>query len=163
MANICCIRAPPNTFAKSLAVRISKDFEVISLSRIDHTRPILKMIDNLRRLQAAAISVSKPPGSIEPPRSITSKKNLYREHVHQCALKIIKHMGRHCDVRLAAKFLSELPDQTTRDAVEIWFCSFGCVSGTHDNQILRFVRGKPTRLRAAIDKPYWKFISRKRR
>jgi len=71
-------------------------------------------------------------------------------------------MGRHGDIRLAAKFLSELPDQITRDAMQTWLCTFGCVSATNEGRSLRFERRKTTRLGAGMHKPYWQFISKKR-
>jgi hypothetical protein len=125
------------------------------------------MIDSLRRERASVSGKSKlvskavtPKLKKTAPKRAKSNHQKAREHIHECALKIIEHIGRYGDIRLAIRFLKELPDQHTQDAIKVWFCTFGKVSINHNDSGLGFDRNKRTRIGSATAKPYWKFLQK---
>jgi hypothetical protein len=120
------------------------------------------MMDNLRRVRAAQSIKSKSIEKITPQRRAVKKSDAARELTHQCALKILEHMGRHGDIRLAARFLKEQPDYHDRHAIMTWFFKFGPISASDKPGTLSFVRGKPTRIGAAMRMPYWRLLPRRR-
>jgi hypothetical protein len=83
------------------------------------------------------------------------KGNALQTEAHKLACSVLKHVGEHGDVKVAAKFIASFPDMARTNAVRAWFEHFGPVA--FDAKGVYHVKGKKTLLGEALDTPFWKF------
>ena len=136
------------------------------MARIDHGRPILKLIDDIRRRQRASARTSIEALVDEPQvreRISAASPSLNARHtkaeIHRCALSTLEHLHRHHDIRMPLRLIEAVSDNRMKNALRAWFCLFGKASLHEDSTELRFDKTKKSNLPAAMAKPYWKFIA----
>jgi hypothetical protein len=131
------------------------------MSRINHERPILQLIDDLKKQRSVA---AKPPartaGKQIVKRDIATLDAASRTPIHDCAVRVLDHFGIHNDVRIPQKLL-EAVDHTTRMSLASWFAEFSSLRISEENGKLIFDRSRAHRLGAAIQTPYWKLARSK--
>jgi len=124
------------------------------MTKMDHARPILRLIDEIKRQRTRASFVPTKP----KPSAVTKKRraSVTAENVliHHAACSVLTHIGRHSDVRLADRLLEGVP-ATQRKRLRSWFSEFGPVEFVGAKA--KYRRGATISLGRAMDKPFWLF------
>jgi hypothetical protein len=92
---------------------------------------------------------------------ISNNRKALQDQMHQAAVSVLWHVAQHHNVHQFDKLMAALKDQdgTTAvftNALLTWAEKFGPVEYDTATKKLRYVRGKETRLGAAMDEPFWK-------
>jgi hypothetical protein len=87
--------------------------------------------------------------------SFHSRGQALQSDAHKIACSVLAHVGEHGDIRVLAKFLNSFADMARVNAVRGWFEAFGPV--TFKGNDPAYVKDGKTRLREAMETPFWKF------
>jgi hypothetical protein len=129
---------------------------VTPVTNLDHNRPVLQLIDALKRERAAAAAKSSGETIRKSIRAVTIQKDFKdRDRVHQAAVAVLVHLGQHFDLRVPAKLIDAIGNTRTSAALVTWLSLYGPLSATKDGA-LYIVKGKPTQVGPATLDPYWK-------
>ncbi|MBR0847426.1 hypothetical protein JQ543_06710 [Bradyrhizobium diazoefficiens] len=143
------------------------------MTKLDHNRPILRLIDDLKKLLSQANSGGSDPVRSAAPRfQPSSLAQLKRQtgswgarslvdakaEIHRAACSVLVHVGKHNDVRVATWLVEAIPP-VYRKSVQDWFESFGPI--TFDGGKASFNPMNPIRLGNAIDAPFWRLKRRR--
>ncbi|MEH2521978.1 hypothetical protein V1279_007551 [Bradyrhizobium sp. AZCC 1610] len=124
------------------------------MAKMDHTRPVLKLIDEIKRQRAAAAATTTKPKlsavAKKRPAGATAENIL----IHHAACSVLIHIGKHNDVRMVDRLLEGVPI-AQRKRLRNWFSQFGPVDFVGAKATYR--RGAKTVLGQAMDKPFWLF------
>ena len=104
-------------------MKVLKPFGDILVTKIDHQRPILKLIDEIKRQRAATRSTATKPKTVAAKKrrvSITAENIL----IHHTACSVLTHIGKHKDVRMAERLIEGVPI-AQRKRLRCWFSEFG--------------------------------------
>ncbi|SDG69938.1 hypothetical protein SAMN05216338_1002124 [Bradyrhizobium sp. Rc2d] len=135
------------------------------MSKIDHTRPILRLIDDLKRSRMEALlpkASQQLSGDQIAPAELRQKpdfesfgartEELSRE-LHQAACSVLAHIEKHGDVRLVDKLMAATPAFVDNRKLARWFTAFGPVDIV--NGKAKSKPGTHTLLKEAIGTPFW--------
>lgn len=103
----------------------------------------LKLLVNVKDIETAILAIHKTGQTLQ-------------QSIHVTACSVLKHLGEHGDVRLAAKLIAAMPEMGRANALCDWFAAFGPVIFDEKRQP-NFVQGKATKLGDAMGNPFWKF------
>jgi hypothetical protein len=126
------------------------------MAKLDHHRPILKLIDDIKRRRAVT-RVSKvrkrdPDAKIG---SVARRGNALDVAVHRAGCDVLAHVDKHSDVRMVDRLLEGVPNIAQRRQLRAWFAAFGPVDFVGGNA--KYRRGATTALGKAMHKPFWSF------
>ncbi|MCS3896119.1 hypothetical protein M2171_005252 [Bradyrhizobium japonicum USDA 38] len=125
------------------------------MSRINHERSILQLIDDIKKRRAAAKSPARSAGKQIVKRDIAALDATSKALVHDCAVRVLDHFGTHNDARIPQRLL-EAVDGTTKTSLASWFAEFSSLRISDEDGKLIFDRSRAHRPGAAIQTPYWK-------
>ena len=118
------------------------------MSRINHTRPILQMIDDIKRHRTeSALSPSEWMAKKSDRHDLATLDATSKDLIHQCAARVLEHFGTHKDVRLPQRLLDAV-DETTKLSLSAWFSEFSSIRAS-DGKLL-FDKTRLHRLGSAI-------------
>lgn len=138
------------------------------MAKINHARPILRLIDDLKRMRATP-PAPKDKFEIPPtisilvlsPKSALGAINAGGKELeallHQLACSVLDHVARTGDVKLVNRLIAALPEFMRTNALRAWFDLFGSidfVGGRAKSQ-----RVGKVMLEEAIAIPFWKLPS----
>lgn len=144
------------------------------MTKLDHERPILKLVDRLKRQRAQELGQADPgndtngvqQSSLRPfqPSSLAQirkdvrswsacSSNDARTDIHQAACSLLAHVGKNHDARLVTWFIGAIPRGHTR-SVKDWFELFGPIS--FDGDKANYNPLNPPKLGDAMDAPFWR-------
>nr|WP_200985544.1 hypothetical protein [Rhizobium rhizogenes]QCL10660.1 hypothetical protein C6.5e_764 [Rhizobium rhizogenes] len=128
------------------------------MSSIDHNRPILKIIDSLRKSKGSLIpeAPNAPPKKVLGQSIIATRTTFSKELVHECAVRVIEHFGKHKNTALPNQLLAAVDDEKTRLDLKTWLCTYTRLKLSADGNTIVYDRDKSHQLREAMDNPYWK-------
>ncbi|OBZ97315.1 hypothetical protein ADU59_01705 (plasmid) [Pararhizobium polonicum] len=128
------------------------------MSSIDHNRPILKIIDSLKKGKASLIpEVPKAaPKKVLGQSIVASRTTFSKELVHECAVRVIEHFGKHKNTALPNQLLAAVDDEKAKLDLKTWLCAYTRLKLSADGNTVVYDREKSHRLREAMDTPYWK-------
>lgn len=131
------------------------------MTNLDHDRPILKMIDAMKRERQRLISASAAPTGNLDVR--TAMKKLApvrlkrdRELIHESAVSVLTHFAQHFDLRVLHRFMEAVGDARHQVALTAWFTRYGPISVGTDGKF-RTSRDKRAALAEAKLDPFWNY------
>lgn len=92
--------------------------------------------------------------------SIHKRGQSLQRDIHVAACSVLQHVAKHSDVRLVAKLIAAMPEMGRANALRDWFTEYGPVL-FDDKGACQFVKGKATKLGAAMADPFYKFSPEK--
>jgi hypothetical protein len=125
------------------------------MATMDHSRPILKLIDDIERQRAKA----RASTGTNQKAFVDIKKRLARVTaenilIHHAACSVLTHVGKHKDVRVVDRLLEGVPIKQ-RKRLRNWFTEFGPLGFVGAKATYR--PGAKTALGQAMHKPFWLF------
>jgi hypothetical protein len=87
--------------------------------------------------------------------SIHERGTSLQTDMHIAACSVMRHLGKHKDIRIVMKLLNAMPDMARKNSLMLWFETFGAVK--FEGKEATFVKDKPTKMADAMAKPFWKF------
>lgn len=128
------------------------------MSSIDHNRPILKIIDGLKKGRASLTpeAPKATPKKVLGQSIVASRTTFSKELVHECAVRVIESFGKHRDTRLPNQLLAAVDDEKAKLDLKVWLCTYTRLKPSDDGITVVYDRDKSHRLREAMDNPYWK-------
>lgn len=137
------------------------------MTKIDHSRPILRLIDEIRR-QRVETRIPRarkwePPATIKSPGSVANfeaslvnaRGSAMNAIIHRAAYSVLVHVAKYSDIRLVDRLIAAVPDSVRRSRLRTWFTVFGPVEFAEGKA--KYRRETKTRLGAATTKPFWNF------
>ena len=94
------------------------------MTKMDYDRPILKLIDDVRRHRTktiATVTKRKPSG-----KKLPAEANAENIPTHRAACSVLTHVGKYRDVRMVDRLLEGVPIAQRR-RLRNWFAEFGPV------------------------------------
>jgi hypothetical protein len=140
------------------------------VTKIDHDRPALKLIDDVKRRRAET-GVSKV-NKLEPVAStfigsaakteaalIKARGTTLNAAIHSAACSVLTHVGKHRDIRLIDRLIAVVSDPVRANRLKAWFTTFGPAEFVEGQA--KYRRGARTLLGRGVAKPFWKFKAKK--
>lgn len=132
------------------------------MSKLDHGRPVLRLIDGTRRLEASAVAAFKQvpglgiagPSSPTPPCQGSAA-------LHAQAMAALQHVAKHKDVRRVRSLVEAVGDGRLKIALLKWFCANGPLRICESTGSILYDKKARVRLYEAMTTPYWKYTTRK--
>lgn len=140
------------------------------MTKFDHTRPILRLIDDVKRQRAKTRTPNVPKSALVTSAFILSsvakaeaalvkaRGTTLNAAIHSAACSVLAHVGQHRDVRLVDRLLVVVSDSVRANRLKAWFSAFGPVEFVEGQAKYRRAR---TLLGDAVAKPFWKFKAKK--
>lgn len=128
------------------------------MSSIDYNRPILKIIDSLRKSKGSLIreAPNATPKKVLGQSIVASRTTFSKELVHECAVRVIEHFGKHKNTAVPNQLLAAVDDEKAKLDLKTWLCTYTRLKPSADGSTVVYDREKTHRLREAMDTPYWK-------
>lgn len=127
------------------------------MSTINHDRPVLKVIDDLKKLRNAQVATGA-----EVARSKTRRKHHERDAIHSEAVICLEHLLKHGNINVVAKFLSQEKCQKHEIWLRAWFSKYGPLKFKSDGQI-SYSRKAGAPFSTAKEEPFWELAPPKPR
>lgn len=145
------------------------------MTKLNHNRPHLKSVDNIKREISEIESWHKSEKNISS--SIHAKKKVVAaasngtdrkkpvmtmdKKIHLLACSILAHIEQHratgINADLANALVNSLPTGIRKNALLEWFCTHGALSYNVELKKLQFDKAQTTRQAAGEAKPFWEF------
>jgi hypothetical protein len=125
------------------------------MTKIDHARPILTLIDDLKRQRAQTHTPRATKTEPQTPIKLSGRDAALNIVTHHAACAVLTHVYKYSDVRMVDRLLEGVPDAAQRSRLRVWFAAFGPVDFVGGK--VTFRRGAKTTLGDAMAKPFWKF------
>lgn len=143
------------------------------MAKMNHTRPILMMIDDLKRQRARPRfpQVSKellPRALKQHPLTVIHRTDLpgtinyagikarfedLGSDIHQVACSVLAHLENHKDVSLVDRLMSAVSASMEPDLLKTWFAAFGPIEFV--NGRAKYRQGATVMLDEAKTTPFW--------
>lgn len=135
------------------------------VTRMNHERPIFKLLADLKRDKSVPLSdslmklekkfASATKSSRTPARTTKSHE---KKVIHEVAMDIFDRLARHNDVRIVRSLLDAVEKDSDRKAILEWFCRYGRITSNAGK--LGLSKEKYADRAAAVTNPYWTLISK---
>lgn len=127
------------------------------MTRLNHSRPTLKLLDARKRGLAISSLVAKyfPSASVSAPLKKPQQQAGDRELMHDVAVAILDHIDRHGDYTDADKLIEFARNEPERDAIRQWFSRYSKLNVSPGSQKFSFIKTKLSDRASAIANPYW--------
>lgn len=126
------------------------------MSRLDHGRPVLRLIDDAHQLDAITRAASRQipgPGIAGPPPPRPPRHG--SAELHAQALAALRHVLKHKDVRQVRRLVETVPGLQVKAALSMWFCAHGPLRLCESTGLILYEKQAKARLHEAMIKPYW--------
>jgi len=129
------------------------------MAQLNHSRPILKLLDAKKRGLAVSSLVKKyipeASKSVSKVRTKVRQEAGDRQEMHEVAVAILDHIDKHGDYTDALRLIEFARNEPERDAIREWFTRYSKIGYDVRKRKFYFSRAKTSDRAGGIANPFW--------